>query len=312
MNNIDINKLIEISNEDTIYLIEKITDSIGFFAYNKHFVFLELNDTKDNSSNIKTEYLSLYINIKISSENVKNSFNDGNYNVIVYEGMYNDENFESFVSLCKVYALNSDELSFKDFFNSLVSLFQLPKEQKILNGIGLYGELKLIQFVKDNYNVDLTKYWHINGVFSKHDFNYKDLKIECKTTVSSKNIITVKHEQLFNSDKCILVKINCDLDNDGESIENLQQKLLSKSYFYNNLKFSILLMKEIKRISIDNYKNMKFTLKGIDFYYSDEINPFSSIPENVLNMSYQLDISNYNPIDDNYIKEKLMNYFDDK
>lgn len=307
MNNNEIKKLIEISNEETIYLIEKITDTVGFFAYNKHFVFLELNNSKDNSSNIKTEYLSLYISIKISSNNAKNSFNDGIYNVIVYEGTYKDENFESFVSLCKIYAVNSDGLSFKDFFNSLVSLFQLPKEQKYLNGIGLYGELKLIQVVKDKYNVDLTKYWHTNGIASKYDFCFKDLNLECKTTVSDKNIIMIKHEQLFNSDKCVIAKINCNLDNTGESIENIHNKLLSKSYFYNNLKFSISLMKEIKRISIDNYRNMKFVLSGIDFYYSDEINPFSSIPENVFNMNYQMDISNFIPLDDKSVEEIFVN-----
>lgn len=303
MSDIEVKKIIEKSNRNEVYLIEKITDNIGFFAYDKHFVFLESNYNNNSSSNIKTEYLSLYINIQISSESVNNSFNDGNYNVIVYEGIYNDENFESFVSLCKIYANNSECLSFKDFFNSLVSLFQLPKEQKLLNGIGLYGELRLIQFVKDKYDVDLTKFWHCGGTFSKYDFNSENFKIECKTTIGDKNIVTIKHDQLFNPDKCVLAKISCDFNDNGESIENIQQKLLSKNYFFNNLKFSISLMKEIKRISIDNYKNMKLTLNKIDFYFSDAINPFDSIPDNVHNMIYQLDVSKYVAIDENNLGE---------
>lgn len=143
------------AHDDTLYLLEKLTCCGGFFALNGNLLFM-VRDTKTcTSQNIKTEYLRLQTGTHISAFNVSvPSFENGYYNFIelfLAEKDGSAENLSAFVNLCASYSDNSDKIDFISFFDSLVTLFQLPQEQHFKNLVGLFGELSVINYFFKNY-----------------------------------------------------------------------------------------------------------------------------------------------------------------
>lgn len=296
---IDTNHLLEkihiIPHDSTIYLLEKLPCETGLFASNGNVLYLVPNTEKCTSLSIKTEYLRVETNIFVSAFNPSvSSFESGYYNYVelqLYALNDVEANLSAFLNLCLAHATYTNGEEFMSFFDSLVSLFQLPREQQYKNLVGLMGELLLIEYVYQNYKEDLSQYWHTDGVFSRLDFTCPYANIEVKTTLTDSLSFTIKHNQLFvNSEKNYLVAIVVEENNSGRTLEEMITTLLNNPDICNNLRFNVNIEKEKRRVSPSEISNRRFVLKKISAYCANAINPFVNVPDCVEDLSYKLNL----------------------
>ncbi|MCQ2375682.1 MAG: PD-(D/E)XK motif protein [Salinivirgaceae bacterium] len=288
----------ECPHDDTLYLLEKISNGGGFFALNGNFLYMVPNTEACTSQNIKTEYLRLQTSTHISAFNVSTpSFGNGYYNFIELFIAEKDncvENISAFVNLCVSYAVNSDEIDFISFFDSLVKIFQLPPEQQYKNLIGLYGELSVIKFFFENFREDLSLYWHTEGVNSKIDIVTPYISIEVKTTPSNLFVFKLKHSQLFdNTSKTYLAAVSISENNSGESLNELVEEMLNHTEYCNSFSFALNLEAEKRRISPREAESRRFQIKNIKLYSAKDICPFPVIPDIISDLSYKIDLSGF-------------------
>lgn len=299
---IDTNHLLEkvhlIPHDSTLYLLEKLPFETGLFASNGNVLYLVPNKEKCSSLSIKTEYLRVETNIFVSAFNPSvSSFRNGYYNYVeLLLPALNDlkANMSAFVNLCLAHATYTNGEEFLSFFDSLVSLFQLPREQQYKNLVGLMGELLLIEYIYQKFNEDLSQYWHTEGSFSRLDFTCPYANLEVKTTPTDSLSFTIKHNQLFiNSDKNYLVTVAIEENNSGRTLEELETCLLQDLNICNSMSFCINLEKEKRRVSPTEISSRRFVIKKIGVYRANDINPFVNIPENVEDLSYKLNLLPY-------------------
>lgn len=288
-----IESITDISN---IYLIEVLTENAGFFSTDGKLLYVAKDIYQYSYEGIETDYLKLQTHVRINSVKNNQTFSDDYYNIIIYKGNLDDTNISSFIQLCTIHAQNTNDLNFREFFYSLITLFQLPIEQEFKNAVGLYGELKFMQYAKKRKNIDISTFWHKNSSYSQYDFSNGVSNIEIKTTISDNSEITIKHQQIFSTHPCTLVAINCEQYENGETIEEVITAMYSDLEAFNGMNFSINLAKELKRVSIADVKRIRFEVKQIQFFSTEDINPFPSIPESVSKLSYKLDISEFSPL----------------
>ena len=298
MSNIDslFDKLSIIPRDNTLYLLEKLPCGTGLFATNGNVLYLVLNEECCPSMSIKTDYLTLETNIYVSAFNPSvSTFENGLYNSLelnLSNSIESKNNFRSFYNLCLSHASYMNGQDFVNFFDSLVSLFQLPREQQYKNLVGLMGELLFIEYAYKNYGVDLSLYWHTDGSKSRLDFVAPFANFEVKTTTSESMRVLIKHNQLFlNSDNNYLVAVVMDEDNAGRSLDELISVLFKATDYCNSLQFSVNIEKEKRRISPIDLINKRFSLKGINIYIARDINPFITIPNYVENLSYDMELT---------------------
>ena len=211
-------KIQSITDLSSIYLIEVLSETAGFFSNDRKILYIAKDIYGYPYEGIETDYLKLQTHIRISSVKNNQTFKDDYYNIIIFKGSVDDDkNLSSFVQICSIHAENSEELNFKEFFYSLITLFQLPVEQAFKNAVGLYGELKFMEYVYQRTKIDISISWHRSGSFSQYDFSNGDRSIEIKTTLSENHEITIKHQQIFGDHSCSLVVIICELYENGQT-----------------------------------------------------------------------------------------------
>ena len=280
-----------IADTSSIYLLEALSNTAGFFANDGKLLYAAKDIYGYPYEGIETDYLTLQTHVKICAVKNNQTFQDDYYNVIIYKGNLDDSNLESFIQLCSIHAKNEVELNFKEFFYSLIALFQLPAEQSFINAVGLYGELKFMQYANQRKNVDISNSWHRSGSYSQYDFSNGEKSIEIKTTISGSTDVTIKHRQIFGEHPCYLVVMNCEQYENGETIEEVISSMYADSTAFNGMNFSINLAKELKRVSSKDIKEIRFGIRQMLIFDAADINPFPSTPDPVSNLSYKLDIS---------------------
>lgn len=279
-----------IDDRNGLYLLTPLSQVSGFFSNNGTLLFVTLDRHGYTTEWVETDFLQLQTHVHISAVQNHQTFGDGFYNVISYKDDLENPNLESFVKLCEVYANNVNDLSFKDFFYSLIALFQLPSEQTFKNAVGLYGELKFMQFILDTYSEDISSAWHRSGSLSKYDFAGHETCLEIKTTTSTDGCIAIKHKQVFEEHPCFIGVVCCDQFDGGETIEDVINAMERTEQAFNNINFSINLAKELKRISPKDVRELRFSVTNVRVFRSESINPFASLPENIFSLTYRLDV----------------------
>lgn len=290
-----LNKILSAPKDNTLYLIDKFPCDTGLFASNGNVLYMVYNEEHCSAMSVKTDFLSLETNVYVSAFNASvPSFENGYYNsveLLLTEPSDRESNLSAFVNLCLAHATYMRGRNFVAFFDSLVALFQLPKEQHYKNLIGLVGELMLIEYIFINNSLDLSPYWHTDGSTSRLDFVCPFANFEVKTTASNSLRFTIKHDQLFSvAEKNYLIAIVLEENNAGRTLEEIITSLLDSPNFCNGLQFSICLEKEKRRVSPDDAKNKRFVLRKIYAYPANSINPFRVIPDCVEELSYKLDL----------------------
>ena len=278
-------------DKNTIYLIESITEKTGFFSNDGKLIFMVKDEAGLTSEGIETEYLKLQTHIRISSVKNFQTFEDGYYNLIIFNAETSNDNIFDFINLCEIYARNEEELSFRDFFYTLISIFQLPSEKKYMNAIGLYGELKFMEDCAKEMDLDISPYWHRNGLLSRYDFSNGDNFIEIKSTSNGSYIATIKHSQIFEVSDGYLVLVSTYMDDTGETIDELIERMQKEEKYFNNINFNVNLTKELKRISESDCQNVRFVVNEIKMFNTKDINPFDNVPVEIKELMYKYDMS---------------------
>lgn len=286
-----INAVDDIKDKDSLFLIDALSECAGFFAYGGQLLYIAKDIFGYSVEGTETAYLRLETHVYISSVENDPTYENDDYNIITYKGEFADEKLDSFIKLCRVHACNMEEIKFREFFYSLISLFQLPSEQSYKNAIGLYGELKFMQMAVDVYGYDISKSWHKKGTTSQYDFSNGKNSIEVKTTTTEQMSVMIKHRQIFTGHPCWLVVATCENYENGETIEELVDKLLDKDNAFRSMSFNINLAKELKKVSPREVKELRLKLHEIQVFDTDEINPFPSVPNEVDKLEYRLDVS---------------------
>lgn len=290
-----LNTILSTPKDNILYLIEKFPCGTGLFALNGNVLYLAHNEERCSSMSVKTDFLSLDTNIYVSAFNASDlSFENGYYNsveLLLTDPSDRESNLSAFVNLCLAHATYMRAQNFMAFFDSLVSLFQLPKEQHYKNLIGLMGELLFIEYIYKNHGVDLSTYWHTDGQSSKLDFVCPSANFEVKTTASEALCFTIKHDQIFiDLDKNYLIAVELEESNSGRTLSGLIESLLEAPDYCNSMRFAVNIEQEKRRVSAKELNNKRFVLKKIYAYRANDINPFKKVPDCVEGMSYKLDL----------------------
>lgn len=295
--NNNIHSLISTTPHDgTLYLALELSANAAIFILDGNLFYIVRNEDECEPLNITTEYLQLRTNIYITAfSSTATTFANGYYNSIALECFKHPENIaniDTFVNLCMSHVEYMNGRDLDVFFNSLVSLFQLPREQSYKNLIGLYGELSLIKYFHDKHNIDISRYWHTEGANSKLDFVTPYMNIEVKTSQNDQLLFQVKHTQIFeNPSLTYLAAISISENNSGSTLEELTNSLVTATDYCNSLSFAINIESEKRRISLNDTCHRRFCLKSILFYDAFRICPFGFVPENISDLSYRINLA---------------------
>lgn len=301
--NISFSEIKKFPDNNKIYLLEKISDCAGFFCSDRKPLFMTFDAASEKSNSLKTNLLEMETHVFIKSVANNNSFPSGFCNVLKFSGDFDSPEFFSFVELCKLYSKEMNELEFSDFFHALAELFQTPQSQSYKNALGLFGELKFLEHIKNQFGADLSKFWHVSDSFSKYDISLPEFNIEIKSALDE-NIVMIKHSQIFNEHRNFLVSVVCENYDAGENLKELSDKLLQT---FQNLEFAIKVKKELLRIKQDNLEKSKFEVKEIHLYDAAKINPFLKISDDVTELKYKLNLSEETELDD-FAKKQLFTF----
>lgn len=293
-----LNKILSFPKDNTLYLIDKYPCNTGLFASNGNVLYMAHNEELCSSMSVKTDFLSMETNIYVSAFNASDqSFENGYYNsveLLLTEPSDRESNLSAFVNLCLAHATYMRGENFMAFFDSLVALFQLPKEQHYKNLLGLMGELLFIEYVYQNHGIDLSTYWHTDGPLSKLDFACPYANFEVKTTASEALSFTIKHDQLFtDANKNYLIAVEIEESNSGRTLAELIETLLESQDYCNSMKFAVNIEQEKRRISVSDLHNKRMVLRKIYAYRANDINPFKNIPDCVWDLSYKLNLISF-------------------
>lgn len=301
-------KTLQLNNKDEFfYLIFAINPISGFFV-NKNTLYYAIKNIENlNSENIKTDLLNLQTNRYINTTEEESSLKSGYYNLIEFKDVINSENFDSFINLCLVHANIAEQKPLNMFFNSLINLFQIPREQQFKNIIGLYGELSFILYIYHRFDKDLTDFWHHSGTNDSYDFKLKNVYFEIKSTLKNEPIIKIKHQQIFNnfSNRIFIGIIQLQENITGKSLSELVEdieKIKPVNLLYD---FKLNLEKEKRKISLFDYKNKKMNITSINIYKAKDLPSIENIPNSISDIEYNY---NFNFIN-KYIIEK--NFFEE-
>ncbi len=304
------NALSKCPSDGSIYLIDKLSDISGFFMVKGHLLYMVYNSEETSHQNLSTEYLKLNTNIDIVSVKNDQKFKTGKYNlleIIPVANEYPDELLSSFINLCISHTTYMNAKNFVSFFYSLISLFQTPKEQNYKNLVGFIGELFLLKSFAEDYDFDISDYWHTYGSSDNYDIVLPKCNIEIKTTSSEDELITIKHIQIFNTENNYLASIIINEDNSGMSLNELINNMLSNHKCFNSFNFSLNIEKEKRRVSPVDAETKRFILKEISIYRAETINPFKNIPDEISNLSYKMSLMDKPQVNIDELKRSSIN-----
>lgn len=297
-----------ISDLTGLYLLAPLSDDSGFFSTDGKLLYISSDDDHYASQGIETDYLTLQTHVNIKAVKNNQTFRDGTYNIITFKGDLQDPSAESFVKLCSVHARNKLQLGFRDFFYSLITIFQLPSEQGYKNAVGLFGELSFMKYVFELTGIDISDSWHRSGSLSRYDFSNGTSSIEVKTTASGSNDVTIKHSQIFGNHPCYLATVCCEQYDNGKTINELIEEMQKNSQVFTGLNFCINLARELKRISGQEATELRFSVNAIDVFFNMDIDPFPVLPESVSNLVYKLDLSLHEALDRQSLSTLIKDY----
>ncbi len=274
------------SKDNHLYLIKSIDDKCGFFAMDKRLLFMARTESVKRTDTVKTEKLLLNTCVDILNVENDSTFKPGKYDFILFTGEKDETDFESFVNICVLYSNEKDRITVKDFFYSILDMFQLPKEQQFRNLIGLMGELAVLYDIYIKTGVNVASGWHENST-DKYDISYNGSVIEVKTTTSNLYNVKIKHDQLFGKEGVILAAVRVTESNAGVTLKRLIKKINDINDFKTDFIFQIKLGKELKKISPKDLEQKKIEIKDIRFYCNSDMITIYDIPENITNVEYE-------------------------
>jgi len=305
------NKLTEkikgsVFKKDVLYLLCIPGKNFGFFCQNGTVYFGRKSQEGTKSESVNTSYLDMNLGIYMQSNEDKNSFSTGYYDLLSFKGDLDSLYFDLFYKICTSYCNDSSNLSFPDFFSALTDLFNTNKKVKHNNTIGTIGELFFLKYVYEQKGINLTDYWHLNGINSKFDLSLNKCNIEIKTSVQATNTFLIKHDQIYNNQNNYLCAISILYAGNGDSLNSLFEYFMTVKPFANNVRFQIELNQEYIK-SADNEENSKkFLLDNVRLYSVDDMQKIEGIPQSITELEFLYNFSSTKQSDINeVVKENI-------
>lgn len=296
LNNI-INNQKDKFNTNKLYLLDKPCDDFGFFYQNGIVYFAQKSDDLSLEDSLSTAYLDMNLGVYISSDCENYSFETGHYDMISFKDKLDGPEFDVFYNICVSYALDSSDLSFADFFKTLIELFKKSSLGATKNLIGLLGELFFIKKIYEDYEINVADSWHLTGGNSKFDFSFENFNIEVKTSTSSDMTFLLKHNQIFNNQANYIAIVSLIDAGEGESLETLIDYFVNNDSFKNNVKFQIAINKELLKISEPKDFKKKYLFESVYVYDCNHMDTIKNIPACISDIQYNYNFSDLDPID---------------
>ena len=206
----------------------------------------------------------------------------------------------TFIRICSLYSKEKERTKFRDFFFSIIDIFQLPKEQALKNMAGLMGELLVMKNIYEETGKSISYMWHKKSS-DKYDFADGDKIIEVKTTLSNLLEIKIKHQQLFGRPGIVLGVVQLEKANAGISLKILIEEMKAIPVFRDDLQFNLILEKELRRVSKTEVRDIYFNCICIKYYKNTDLDTFDDIPSNITELSYSYYLGDVQSINVNSI-----------
>ncbi len=283
--------------ENKLYLLEHIKGGSGFLFGNDK-LFFAVRSIGLESESIQTAYLAFRTNVYINTVENTPSFLPGEHDLLVYSGNIEESFFDSFVELCRMYASKGTDISFSDFFYSLIKLFEIPKETSYTNLIGFFGELVFMKTLQESYNIVTADNWHNSlGTFDKYDFSFPTINVEIKTTSKETMSFEIKHNQLFNENRNYAVVIQIQNDNSGLSVSDLFDYFKNEPTFSSNINFWIKMQNEKMKINPQDFSSKRFSVNKMLAFLNKNLETITDIPECIEKVKYDYNFALSTPYD---------------
>ena len=242
---------------------------------------------------LKTDYMSLKTNVEMMDGEKRDM---GKYHVVLCLSNDIDVN-NQFVRVCSYMfsAINENiETSFIiQLFQDIQTLFETSADTDTHNlQVGVYGEMELIKYLRENGRDDLAEKWH-SDFYTRHDIEIDSShRIEIKTTNKEKRIHSFRHNQLVQKNMDITiasVKVE-----ECEQGTNLYDLLLEVQNQFTDIKKKLLIEKLIKRCKLTSEDkgiicNEQIVFDDIKLYKANDVPHIDTvIPAGVTNVSYDV------------------------
>lgn len=275
-----------------VYLVYPLSVLGGFYVCNGEPIYAtRVGESTWSASAVETECLQLRLGVGLRVAEGDHLTEIQRFDMIRLTNSHNDKELTAFIDLCTMHAVGNTDLSFEEFFYSLNELFRPLRGQRFINAMGLYGELVLIDAVRESgIDLDLSRYWQLAGEGSKYDFSLEMGNIEVKTGSAQELNIHIKHFQLFNEDTNYLVVVLLERVPNGETLEQLADRLIKYESCFTSFRSQIELTKQLLRV---NEKGLKtaYLVRGIRCYPAEKINFFKDISDRIYDLNYRLDLA---------------------
>lgn len=292
---------------EQLYLIEPIDAKSGFLLGNNKIYFVIKNEGTESES-ISTTYLSLKTNIHINTIENYPTFEPGYYDLVIYDISTDEKYLDSFTELCRMYRISKTDISFVNFFYSLLKLFEPSREVSFSNLIGVFGELIFIKTFYEKYGIAIDSNWHNSfGSTDKYDFSFKKFNVEIKTTIKDDMRFAIKHNQIFNEKNNYIVVINVDTDNSGYSVSDLYDFFKATQPFSNNIEFMINLENEKQKVAKSDFYGKRFSLQKMNVFSNKQLVTLKDIPVCIDSIGYMYDFVGQETIDMSLLVENIRN-----
>lgn len=283
------------------YLVQEFGNEIFFGVdKNQNIICLKKVHEKIETTKIKTNCLELFQNYNVTIK-LENEIITNNFNVLVCNNR-KTENIETFVRLCLCYLNDDNNNEMLNLMKNLIELFQISFSKNIDYEKGLWGELFTIFYLYNNFNIDISSYWHTD-FYLKYDFSLNDqLKLEVKTTSNSTRVHRVSHEQVFTNNNVVLSSVMIRKDDSGLSVFDLFEKI--KQLFINDYTKIVKYEKMLRKIDENDAEKfeLNYAFDNIKMYKVSSIPKFEmKEPDGVYGTEYDVDLSNIQELHDSEI-----------
>lgn len=278
-------------SDGRVYLVRMLSAGRGFYVCDEQPIYAaKVGESARCNSAVETECLQLRLGVRLKTIDSCSRSKTQRFDMIRLIDFRNDQELTAFVDLCSMHAEGSTTLTFEELFYSLGDLFRPLRSQRFINGMGLYGELAIIDFARMlKPGIDASRYWQLAGEKSKYDFAFCCGNIEVKSASAQKLNVHVKHSQLFNEDTNYLVVVLLERAPNGESLDVLASRLIECGDCFTDFRSQAELTKQLLRVD-EKGRNTPYLVRGIRCYFAEDINCFGEVPDRISDLAYRLDL----------------------
>jgi len=301
-----INQIITFLNntyEKEGYYVKEFSDGL-FFGKDKdnNVICAKLNTSKESSFSMTTKAIELYQNyhfiLQTDAEEIS-----GNYDMIVLKNTFVDTK-STFVNLCLNFYNEDSDRSIIELTNDLIEMYKVISSKDTMFEQGLWAELFSILYVKNNYDINISKYWH-NDNFNKYDFSFNEnTKLEVKSTSKELREHRFSHEQIYTNYNVIISSVKVRKDDNGYTVFDLYSQV--EQLFESRYDLLIKIEKELKKLdknNLDRY-DFEYSIQNIKFYLNKNTPHFDKPePEGIHGTEYTVVFENVEELTtDNFVK----------